>query len=127
MQGQPGTMIRRHSRCSLCSGYGASRAIPDVSDRSRLARQNLPFRPMRNPSFPALTVASAPNSSPGFLLDVLSGLGSPKKAIPPRWFYDQEGSKLFEDITRLPQYYPTRCERHILSTYIREIVPLLGH
>src|SRR3954464_8704502 len=90
------------------------------------ARQNLPFRPMRNPSFPALTVASAPNSSPGFLLDVLSGLGSPNKAIPPRWFYQQEGSKLFEDITRLPQYYPTRCERLILSTYIREIAALLG-
>src|SRR4051812_31512576 len=90
------------------------------------ARQNLPFRPMRNPSFSAITVASAPNSSSGFLLDVLSGLGSPNKAIPPRWFYDEEGSKLFEDITRLPQYYPTRCERLILSTYIREIAALLG-
>jgi L-histidine N-alpha-methyltransferase len=91
------------------------------------ARQNLPFRLMRNPSFSALTVAPAANFSPGFLLDVLSGLGSPNKAIPPRWFYDQEGSKLFEDITQLPQYYPTRCERQILSTYIREIAPLLGH
>src|SRR4051812_20428334 len=90
------------------------------------ARQNLPFRPMRNPSFPALALAPAPNSTPGFLLDVLSGLGSPNKAIPPRWFYDQEGSKLFEDITRLAQYYPTRCERQILSTYIDEIAPLLG-
>ena len=77
---------------------------------------------MRNPSFSALTVAPAAKSCPGFLLDVLSGLGRLNKAIPPRWFYDQEGSKLFEDITRLPQYYPTRCERTILSTYIREIV-----
>src|SRR3954464_15365936 len=81
---------------------------------------------MRNPSS-ALTIASAPNSSREFLIDVLSGLASPNKAIPPRWFYDQEGSRLFEDITRLPQYYPTRCERQILATYIREIVPLLGH
>ena len=90
-------------------------------------RQYLPFHLMRNPSFSALTVAPAANSCPGFLLDVLSGLGRLNKAIPPRWFYDQEGSKLFEDITRLPQYYPTRCERTILSTYIREIAPLLGH
>lgn len=81
---------------------------------------------MRNPSLSALTVAPATHSAPGFLLDVLSGLGSLTKAIPPRWFYDQEGSKLFEDITRLPQYYPTRCERTILSTNISEIAPLLG-
>ena len=90
-------------------------------------RQYLPFHLMRNPSFSALKVAPAANSCPGFLLDVLSGLGRLNKAIPPRWFYDQEGSKLFKDITRLPQYYPTRCERTILSTYIREIAPLLGH
>lgn len=62
-----------------------------------------------------------------FLRDVLSGLASEQKAIPPRWFYDQEGSRLFEDITRLPEYYPARCERQILSTYIRQIAPLLGH
>jgi dimethylhistidine N-methyltransferase len=68
-------------------------------------------------------LVSSPNE---FLLDVLSGLASAQKAIPPRWFYDQEGSRLFEDITRLPQYYPTRCERQILSTHIREIAPLLG-
>jgi L-histidine Nalpha-methyltransferase len=81
---------------------------------------------MRNPSFSAFTVAPAPVSSPGFLLDVLGGLGSPNKAIPPRWFYDQEGSRLFEDITQLQQYYPTRCERQILSKDIREITPHLG-
>jgi L-histidine Nalpha-methyltransferase len=82
---------------------------------------------MRNPSFSALTAAPAVNSSPGFLLDVLSGLAGPHKSIPPRWFYDQEGSKLFEDITRLPEYYPTRCEREILAKNIHAIVSLLGH
>ena len=82
---------------------------------------------MRNPSFSAPIVAPVANSYPGLLRDVLSGMGSLHKAIPPRWFYDQKGSKLFEDITRLPQYYPTRCERTILSTYIREIALLLGH
>jgi dimethylhistidine N-methyltransferase len=85
------------------------------------------FYPMRNPSFSVLAKTSLVSPPNGFLLDVLSGLASGQKAIPPRWFYDQEGSRLFEDITRLPQYYPTRCERQILSTYIREIAPLLGH
>ena len=75
---------------------------------------------MRTPSFSALAEAD-------FLLDVLGGLASGHKASPPRWFYDREGSRLFEDITRLPQYYPTRCERQILSTHIREIASLLGY
>ena len=82
---------------------------------------------MRNPPpFPVLPDTSAANAANGFLRDVLSGLSSRQKAVPPRWFYDEEGSRLFEDITGLPQYYPTRCERRILSTRIREIVPLLG-
>lgn len=87
----------------------------------------LPFHPMRNPSFPALAETSLVSSPNGFWRDVLHGLASGQKAIPPRWFYDREGSRLFEEITRLPQYYPTRCERQILSTFIGEIAPLLGH
>jgi dimethylhistidine N-methyltransferase len=82
---------------------------------------------MRNPPFPVPAGAAVVNAPDGFLRDVLSGLASSQKAIPPRWFYDEEGSRLFEDITRLPQYYPTRCERQILSTRIGEISPLLGH
>lgn len=81
---------------------------------------------MRNPSFHVPPDTPVPSAPQAFLTDVLSGLARPQKAIPPRWFYDQEGSRLFEDITRLPEYYPTRCERWILSTYIREIVQLVG-
>jgi L-histidine Nalpha-methyltransferase len=88
---------------------------------------HFPFHPMRNPSFPMLAESSLASSQNEFLRDALAGLASRQKAIPPRWFYDQEGSRLFEDITRLPEYYPTRCERQILSTYIDEIAPLLGH
>ncbi|WP_347304470.1 L-histidine N(alpha)-methyltransferase [Croceibacterium sp. TMG7-5b_MA50] len=50
-----------------------------------------------------------------FLNDVLRGLSLPDKAIPARWFYDDIGSELFEEITRLPEYYPTRAERAILQ------------
>ena len=49
-----------------------------------------------------------------FRADVLAGLAEPQKAVPARWFYDDAGSRLFEDITRLPEYYLTRAETEIL-------------
>lgn len=50
-----------------------------------------------------------------FRADVLAGLAQRQKAIPARWFYDRRGSELFERITHLPEYYPTRSEVEILS------------
>jgi len=50
-----------------------------------------------------------------FRADVLEGLAQDPKAVPARWFYDEEGSRLFEEITRLPEYYPTRAETEILA------------
>jgi L-histidine N-alpha-methyltransferase len=47
--------------------------------------------------------------------DVARGLTAVPKALPPKWFYDDRGSALFEEITRLPEYYPTRREREILT------------
>ncbi|GGT45780.1 hypothetical protein GCM10010254_75610 [Streptomyces chromofuscus] len=47
--------------------------------------------------------------------DVTRGLNASPKQLPPRWLYDRRGSKLFEQITRLPEYYPTRAERAILT------------
>ena len=46
--------------------------------------------------------------------DVRHGLTSSPKELPPKWFYDDRGSQLFDEITRLPEYYLTRCERDIL-------------
>jgi len=54
--------------------------------------------------------------------DVRSGLGGERKVLPPRWFYDKVGSELFEEITRLPEYYPTRTERGLLAHHADEIV-----
>jgi L-histidine Nalpha-methyltransferase len=54
--------------------------------------------------------------------DVLDGLTRPFKEIPPKHFYDTEGSRLFDEITRLPEYYPTRAERAILSARSADIV-----
>ncbi|MFI1395782.1 L-histidine N(alpha)-methyltransferase [Streptomyces sp. NPDC020681] len=53
--------------------------------------------------------------------DVLHGLTRTPKTLPPKWFYDARGSELFEEITRLPEYYPTRAEREILAARAPEI------
>jgi L-histidine N-alpha-methyltransferase len=53
--------------------------------------------------------------------DVATGLGSTPRWLPPKWFYDARGSELFEDITRLPEYYPFRAEREILDTRATEL------
>jgi L-histidine Nalpha-methyltransferase len=53
--------------------------------------------------------------------DARQGLTATPKWLPPKWFYDARGSELFEDITRLEEYYPTRAEREILQRYAGEI------
>ena len=54
--------------------------------------------------------------------DVREGLTQSPKMLPPKWFYDSVGSDLFDQITRLPEYYPTRCEREILTQRAATIV-----
>jgi dimethylhistidine N-methyltransferase len=61
-----------------------------------------------------------------FLDDVLAGLAAPRKAIPAKYFYDWRGSKLFEAICELPEYYPTRTEIAIMQRHVDEIVRVLG-
>jgi dimethylhistidine N-methyltransferase len=60
-----------------------------------------------------------------FAADVLAGLTATPKRLPPKYFYDAEGSALFERITELPEYYPTRCEMEILREHAREIAALI--
>jgi len=61
-----------------------------------------------------------------FRADVLDGLSQAQKAIPARWLYDDAGSQLFEDITQLPEYYPTRAETEILRTRGVEFAEMIG-
>ena len=58
--------------------------------------------------------------------DARRGLTSTPKWLPPKWFYDARGSDLFEEITRLPEYYPTRAERSILRERAGEIAQRTG-
>lgn len=62
---------------------------------------------------------------PAFRADVLNGLSEPIPAIPARWFYDRRGSELFDDITRLPSYYPSRTETALLEERIGEMARLI--
>lgn len=64
-----------------------------------------------------------------FARDVIAGLTAPRKTLRPKYFYDEEGSRLFEEITQVPEYYPTRTELGILEdngTAIASLIPAGG-
>lgn len=63
---------------------------------------------------------------PAFRADVVNGLSEPIPAIPARWLYDRRGSELFDEITRLPAYYPTRTETAMLEERMPEIARLIA-
>ena len=58
--------------------------------------------------------------------DALAGLTAAPKELPPKWFYDERGSQLFDEITRLPEYYPTRAEHSILVERAADIAAAAG-
>lgn len=73
-------------------------------------------------SGPHLSVLLEPDWAAAALVsDVRRGLGSTPRTLPPKWLYDDAGSLLFDEITRLPEYYPTEAERSILAARASEI------
>lgn len=66
-------------------------------------------------------LATSERVDPAFREDVLAGLSAPIPAVPARWLYDHRGSELFDDITRLPTYYPTRTETALLTSVMPDI------
>lgn len=62
-----------------------------------------------------------------FARDVAQGLAAPQKTLPAKYFYDERGSQLYEQLCTLPEYYPYRAERDILVTYAPEIYAAIGH
>ncbi|WP_030904386.1 L-histidine N(alpha)-methyltransferase [Streptomyces sp. NRRL F-5126] len=77
---------------------------------------------------PYTVTRTLPEDATGAALraDVRAGLTATPKSLPPKWFYDARGSELFEEITRLPEYYPTRAEREILAGRAAEIARATG-
>ena len=70
--------------------------------------------------------ADAAGVDVAFRADVHAGLSQTQKAVPARWFYDTTGSALFEDITALPEYYPTRSETDLLTRHAADIAAAVG-
>lgn len=64
--------------------------------------------------------------APHLLTEVLTGLSHRQKWLPAKFLYDKRGSEIFEQICELPEYYPTRAERQILTQYGSEIAELVG-
>jgi L-histidine Nalpha-methyltransferase len=65
-------------------------------------------------------------ADPRILAEVAEGLSRPQKELSPKYFYDQRGSELFEEITRLEEYYPTRTERAMLQAWMPSLIRRLG-
>lgn len=72
------------------------------------------------------TLIAADFAAEALRADVARGLTSTPKTLPPKWFYDARGSELFEEITRLPEYYPTRAEAEILAARAGDIAAATG-
>ena len=73
-----------------------------------------------------LAVSEQANDALDDLDEIVEGLRQDEKTISPKYFYDERGSKLFDEITRLPEYYPTETELGIMRDNIAEIVELIG-
>jgi L-histidine N-alpha-methyltransferase len=79
------------------------------------------------PNEPTVSVLLDPDWASGSLVDdVRRGLGSIPRTLPPKWLYDDAGSALFDEITRLPEYYPFAAEHAILEAHADEIVDASG-
>lgn len=78
------------------------------------------------PSVSPVVASAPPELGTTFARDVLSGLAGKRKSIPCTWLYDHRGSELFEQITALPEYYPTRTETWLLERCAAEIAALAG-
>lgn len=95
----------------------ADRGAPGIASTPVLSRDRLTLE---------YRTAAAPAGDREDGQDVIVGLTQQPKVLPPKYFYDDRGSQLFEDITRLPEYYPTRTERQILQQYGRAIAAVVG-
>ena len=95
-----------------------------VGDERLRARQHVLVAVPQRPRLDVLQVGAATGLGHGDRADVLAGLAEPVPAIPARWLYDLRGSELFDDITRLDTYYPTRTETALLDARMAEIAAI---
>jgi L-histidine N-alpha-methyltransferase len=99
-------------------------SMHEIGIATRRQQRDEPFRRMQEPRSANTECGSTAETA--FCSDVIKGLRRSQKAIPARWFYDHRGSELFEKITTLPEYYPSRTERGILRRHAGAIAALTG-
>ncbi len=80
---------------------------------------------MSTPIFSSPSIESLP-ARDGFLSETIAGLSQTQKMLPCKFFYDEQGSRLFNEICELEEYYPTRAENQILRDHIKEIAGFIG-
>src|SRR5437763_3695982 len=108
---------------SSCAGSSCSKA-PAVRLRADTAAPltaTSSRRPRAGSSRGCALLATLDPQTLSFREDVLAGLAAPIPAIPARWLYDRRGSELFDEITRLPSYYPTRTETQLLQDIMPDV------
>ncbi|MGC9342807.1 MAG: L-histidine N(alpha)-methyltransferase [Bacteroidales bacterium] len=95
---------------------------------SGIINQHKVFDHSSSAEFDQITITNLLESENNSIIiaDIFSGLTAEKKYISSKYFYDKTGSKLFEGITRLPEYYPTRTEKSILSRVAPDIIAFHG-
>jgi uncharacterized SAM-dependent methyltransferase len=74
----------------------------------------------------ATTTPAAEAARHTMLEDVVHGLSQPRKTLPSKYFYDERGSKLFDDICELDEYYVTRTESALMNEWVSEIASVIG-
>ena len=115
------TSARRTATSSRRAPDGRSAAPDSRTTRSR-ERLRTQRDPMTDERFSIDVLLPPDHRRAAMAADAEAGLTASPKTLPPVWFYDEHGSELFDEITRLPEYYPTRAERSILTAHAAEIV-----
>jgi hypothetical protein len=116
-------LVMRRAHAVARRGGGAARFLGQAVARRRCQPHQKVARDARSRGAPQLGSFDPADS---FREDVIAGLSLPQKALPPKYFYDAQGSRLFEAICRLPEYYPTRSELALTRANLGAIARFAG-